>query len=312
MPEANDPYAILGVPRGADLRDIHRAWRRLARIHHPDRHPPAERIVQTAVTQQINLAWESIQRDLADSLSGPAFDAVPAESPAEQVLRLLRKRITEQVKLHPRDAITVPLPGELRDSPATRGLPRQLYRHQARALEALLRGENVAVSTGTASGKSLIFQTWTLHRLSREPKATAIIWYPLKALATDQLEKWKEQAQKADFPTAQINRIDGDVPVAERYNILRNTRIAVMTPDICHAWLLRHRGNSSVKDFLRRLRLLVLDEAHTYENVFGSHVALFCADSRQPTARKYGAVAMGCNTLPPALPFRNRRSIWKS
>jgi curved DNA-binding protein CbpA len=32
-----NPYEILGVPSSASLEDIKQAWRRLARIHHPDR-----------------------------------------------------------------------------------------------------------------------------------------------------------------------------------------------------------------------------------------------------------------------------------
>ena len=291
MVQGIDPYEILGVSRGANLRDIHHAWRRLARLNHPDRYPPAERPVQTAVAQQINFAWESIQRERASSSGGLFHGAVSAESGIEQVLHLLYQRIVEKVELPSRDPVTAPLPKELWGSPAAEGLPGLLYRHQAKSLEILLRRENAVICTGTASGKSLIFQTWILHRLIREPDATAIVWYPLKALATDQLEKWIERARKSGFPVEQINRIDGDVPQSERYTILSNTRVAIMTPDICHAWLLRHRGNPAVKNFLRRLRLLVLDEAHEYENVFGSHVALLLRRleaAHQDEAQGYG------------------------
>ena len=274
MAEVNDPYTILGVSRGADLREIHRAWRRLARIHHPDRYHPTERAAQTASAQRINQAWETIQREKAAQAVASPSEPVSSESPVETILRLLRNRIVEQVNIPGREAVYVPLPDELRDSPAAQGLHRKLYRHQAMALDALLCNENAVISTGTASGKSLIFQTYVLHRLMQEPDATAIIWYPLKALANDQMREWSKQAKKAGFPAEQINRIDGDVPTTERFDVLRNTRIAVMTPDICHAWLLRHRANPAIGNFLRRLRLLVLDEAHTYETVFGSHVAL--------------------------------------
>ena len=274
MVEGNDAYAVLGVPRGADLREIHRAWRRLVRINHPDRYPPEQRAAQTARTQQINLAWEFIQGQSASQAIASPDEYASQENPVETILRLLRNRIVERVYLPPRNAVTEPLPDGLQHSPAAQGLPRQLYRHQAMALAALLRNENVVVSTGTASGKSLVFQTYVLHRLMLEPESTAIVWYPLKALSNDQMRGWRERAGKAGFPVEQINRIDGDISTSERFNILRGTRIAIMTPDICHAWLLRHRANPAVRSFLKSLRLLVLDEAHAYETVFGSHVAL--------------------------------------
>ncbi len=65
-----------------------------------------------------------------------------------------------------------------------------LWRHQAQALEELDRGNNVVTATGTASGKSLIFQIWTLHLLMTEADATALVFYPTKALANDQAQRW--------------------------------------------------------------------------------------------------------------------------
>ena len=37
--EFKDYYAILGVPRNADEKEIKRAYRRLARKYHPDLNP---------------------------------------------------------------------------------------------------------------------------------------------------------------------------------------------------------------------------------------------------------------------------------
>lgn len=59
----------------------------------------------------------------------------------------------------------------------------------------------------------------------------------------------------------------------ERDTILAASRILIMTPDICHAWLMRNVGSGPVRRFLNGLCLLVLDEAHIYESVFGSNVA---------------------------------------
>jgi curved DNA-binding protein CbpA len=50
-----DPYATLGVPRGASQRQVQQAYRRLARRYHPDLHPDAE---TTERMQRVNQAWE--------------------------------------------------------------------------------------------------------------------------------------------------------------------------------------------------------------------------------------------------------------
>ena len=36
MAQVHDPYRVLGLPRGASLDEVKRAYRRLAKQHHPD------------------------------------------------------------------------------------------------------------------------------------------------------------------------------------------------------------------------------------------------------------------------------------
>ena len=64
-------------------------------------------------------------------------------------------------------------------------------------LELLGQGHNLVISTGTASGKSLVFQAPTLHHLATHPNATAIAIYPIKALARDQVLRWRNLAEAA-------------------------------------------------------------------------------------------------------------------
>ena len=70
----------------------------------------------------------------------------------------------------------------------------QLYLHQAAGLELLGQGNNLVISTGTASGKSLVFQAPTMHHLATHSNATAIATYPIKALARDQVMRWRNMA----------------------------------------------------------------------------------------------------------------------
>ncbi len=166
----------------------------------------------------------------------------------------------------------------------------QLYLHQAMGLELVGQGHNLVISTGTASGKSLVFQAPTLHHLAANPNATAIAIYPIKALARDQVIRWQKMAEAAGLDPASINRIDGDVrDLTERRQILQRTRLALMTPDVIQQWLmayseplygrrpLRHdlrevqNTQYNVRRFVSNLAFLILDEAHTYDGALGTH-----------------------------------------
>ena len=166
----------------------------------------------------------------------------------------------------------------------------QLYLHQAMGLELVGQGHNLVISTGTASGKSLVFQAPTLDHLAANPNATAIAIYPIKALARDQVIRWQSMAEAAGLDPASVNRIDGDVrDLTERRQILQRTRLALMTPDVIQQWLmayseplygkrpLRHdlrevqNTQYNVRWFISNLAFLILDEAHTYDGALGTH-----------------------------------------
>ena len=166
----------------------------------------------------------------------------------------------------------------------------QLYLHQAMGLDLVGQGHNLVISTGTASGKSLVFQAPTLDHLAADPSATAIAIYPIKALARDQVIRWQSMAEAAGLDPESINRIDGDVrDLTERRQILQRTRLALMTPDVIQQWLmayseplygkrpLRHdlrevqNTQYNVRRFISNLAFLILDEAHTYDGALGTH-----------------------------------------
>jgi DEAD/DEAH box helicase domain-containing protein len=119
----------------------------------------------------------------------------------------------------------------------------------------------------------MVFQAAALQQLLRQEDACTLVFYPLKALAADQLGKWQGAAEAVGLSGDLIRRIDGDVPLAQRDELLRTSRIVLMTPDVCQSWLMRNVSNPVVKTFLSNLALLVLDEAHVLEAVFGSNVA---------------------------------------
>jgi DEAD/DEAH box helicase domain-containing protein len=181
--------------------------------------------------------------------------------------------VTDRAELPGRNPKYLPTPAALQ--PAVRSLllsrhPTGLYSHQAQAIDSALAGNDVCLSTSTASGKSLVFVTVAADLLQREPGARVLALYPAKALIHDQQEKWRQLLNPLRIP---LGHIDGDVSHERRSEILRNSRVLLMTPDTVHAWLMSHLNQPEVEDFLTHLRLLVLDEAHVYDGVFGTNMA---------------------------------------
>ena len=195
------------------------------------------------------------------------------------------EHLVHLTRLPARAARTVPvgddLPGLLVDRLALAGI-EELYAHQAAALHAARAGQHVVVATGTASGKSLAYQLPVLETLLNDPQATALYLAPTKALGRDQL-----RAMRAlKLPQLRAAVVDGDTPFAERDAIRRTANWVLTNPDLVHhAMLGDHRY---WRDFLHRLRYVVVDESHTARGVFGSHVALVLRRLRR-LAERYGA-----------------------
>ncbi|EEY64280.1 DEAD/DEAH box RNA helicase, putative [Phytophthora infestans T30-4] len=148
---------------------------------------------------------------------------------------------------------------------------KQLYSHQFEAVEAILRGENAVLSTATASGKSLAFNVPMLEMLLEDPNARFMYLFPTKALAQDQLKSLRRFMGAADLPLHLGATFDGDTPMKSRSMVIRETRAFLTNPDMLHLTILPQ--HKQWKHVLSNLRLLVVDEAHMYRGVFGSHVS---------------------------------------
>jgi DEAD/DEAH box helicase domain-containing protein len=170
----------------------------------------------------------------------------------------------------PREARTVPFPPSLdprvRSALAAQGITA-LYEHQAEAWEAALRGEHLIVTTGTASGKTLAFNLPVLDALAREPKNRVLYLYPTKALAQDQARA----LQAYGVPRLRAAIYDGDTEADRRWQIRRWANAILSNPDMLSVGILPHHDRWG--DVLANLRYVVVDEAHVYRGVFGSHVA---------------------------------------
>lgn len=169
-----------------------------------------------------------------------------------------------------REPVLAEIPQDLhpavRDSLAAAGI-EQLYEHQARALESAWQRTTI-VTTGTASGKSLCFQLPTLETLVADPRARALYLYPTKALAQDQARALHRFGLHKQIRPAIY---DGDTPREDRAQIRRRCNLILTNPDMLHVGVLPHHARWG--DFFANLALVVVDEAHVYRGVFGSHVA---------------------------------------
>ncbi len=179
-------------------------------------------------------------------------------------------RLVREAHEGPSKATLVDIPAELHpDVIASLGRVgiERLYSHQAEAL-ASAWARTTIVTTGTASGKSLCFNLPTLDALCRDAFARALYLYPTKALAQDQA-----RALAAFGLTKQVRPAiyDGDTPREARGEVRRRANVVLTNPDMLHVGILPHHG--SWERLFSHLRIVVVDEAHVYRGVFGSHVA---------------------------------------
>src|SRR3954449_921186 len=179
------------------------------------------------------------------------------------------ERLVREAMQNAREPHMAAIPAELHPD-VTAGLRARgidfLWSHQVEALYAAMAGPTM-VTTGTASGKSLCFNLPALHTLSGDARARALYLYPAKALAQDQARALHALGVKRARPAI----YDGDTPREQRTAIRRRANLVLTNPDMLHVGILpNHRAWA---DFFANLAVVVVDEAHVYRGVFGSHVA---------------------------------------
>lgn len=172
-------------------------------------------------------------------------------------------------------------PAEIVEALRARGA-EEPWIHQTEGAELVHAGQHTIVSTGTASGKSLVYQLPVLTALHTDQRATALYLAPTKALGADQLRSITE----LDLPGIRAASYDGDTPRVERDWVRAHARWIFTNPDMLHRGILAQHDRWA--RLFRRLRYVVIDECHAYRGVFGSHVALLLRRLRR-IARHYGA-----------------------
>lgn len=168
---------------------------------------------------------------------------------------------------------------DLRAGLSAGGIDR-LWEHQANCANALYRGQDVILTSGTGSGKSLAAWLGFLARQAQEKgtdtylegaRPTALYLAPTKALARDQaaaLHRWSGLAGL----DLQVAPVDSDSPGEVKKWARAGADIVLTNPDFLHFAIMR--GHELWRPFLRGLSLVVIDEAHYYRGVLGANVAL--------------------------------------
>ena len=200
-------------------------------------------------------------------------------------------RVTHVEDLPARPGRTVAWPDWLhpgvRDAFVSAGIERP-YAHQVEAADLAHNGTNVIIATGTASGKSLGYLQPVLDAAVRGAAApsgrgsTTLYLSPTKALAADQLLSLRGLVLQGLRPTT----YDGDTSREDRDWARRHANVLLTNPDMLHRSLLP--GHQRFSSVLKRLDFVVVDEAHRYRGVFGSHVSLILRRLLR-LARYYGA-----------------------
>ena len=186
---------------------------------------------------------------------------------------------------------------------AESGMPEP-WSHQVRAANLAHGGNNVIIATGTASGKSLGF---LLPAAAAVAEGGSVLYLaPTKALAADQARMLSELA----LPGVRAATYDGDTAAEERRRVRAHANYVLTNPDMLHRSILaRHAAWAG---FLRRLRYVVVDEAHHYRGVFGSHVAQILRRLRRVCARYRSAprfVLASATSAAPADTAQDRKSV---
>lgn len=146
--------------------------------------------------------------------------------------------------------------------------PDGFWTHQASAIDLVRAGNSVVVATGTASGKSKVFQVPIAEAVEAGLRSgTSLLLYPTKALAQDQLRGFAalgvDRLQPATY--------DGDTPRDQRSWVRHHANVVLTNPEMLHYGLLPHHAKWAT--FLKRLEYVVIDELHVLRGIFGTHVA---------------------------------------
>jgi DEAD/DEAH box helicase domain-containing protein len=236
---------------------------------HSDDHPTAE-----PSSGQPSPDQSASRRYRADggTVRGSRHAAVLSEDALEDTYPEYQGQVRHSTHLDARDGETVPASAVLRPELADR-LENDLFTHQVEGLRHLGDGDNVVVTTSTSSGKTWIYAIQMARNHFDDPDSTALCLFPMKALARDQEQSLNDKLRDDWNLDPTIGVYDGDTKTDRKRQIRQNANVILTNPAGLNQYLPRHSKDKGWHRFYSNLELVVVDEAHEYSGVTGTHVA---------------------------------------
>ncbi|NLD47852.1 MAG: DEAD/DEAH box helicase, partial [Clostridiaceae bacterium] len=154
----------------------------------------------------------------------------------------------------------------------------KLYEHQKNALAAIENGKNTLLTTGPSSGKSLTYIIPIINDLFSNRSTNALLIFPTKALAYDQFQHIQRLITSNAPGNNNFGKLmdkiavyDGDTPKEARSSIRKKVKVLITNPDMLHIGILPN--HSLWENYFESLKFIIVDEAHIYHGIFGSHVS---------------------------------------
>lgn len=170
---------------------------------------------------------------------------------------------------------------------------RQLYKHQEQGLRLGCRNKDFVVTSGTGSGKSLIFLGTIFHQILQGNQnrggIQAIIVYPMNALInsqTNEIDGYKETFEKLTGNELPITykQYTGQEQGESREEIRKNPPNILLTNYMMLELLLTRSEDFNIRDSLiQNLNTLVFDELHTYRGRQGADIGMLIRRLRAMT-----------------------------
>jgi len=145
------------------------------------------------------------------------------------------------------------------------------YLHQSEAIDRLLGADAgpLVVTTGTGSGKTECFLLPVLQNAIEDSVRfnrgglTAILIYPMNALANDQAERIEDYLTGSGHTHVRVGRYDRATPEEDRERWRRSPPHVLLTNYMMLEYLLVRPADRDALFANHRCRFIVLDEVHS-------------------------------------------------
>lgn len=205
---------------------------------------------------------------------------------------------------------SLPIDGKLAQVMQQRSKSQFAYLHQSQAISHLLSqsATPLVVTTGTGSGKTETFLLPVIQNAIedaiqfKKSGLTAILVYPMNALANDQLLRIETYLKSSGWDGAiTVAKYDRGTSQSQRNALRQNPPHILLTNYMMLEYLLVRPADRENIFANHRCRFLVLDEVHTYRGTLGSNIALLV---RRLKTHLANAKQDWCVNIPPEIQLK--------